>query len=139
MKLIVVAILMTALGVGVGQAETLTPEKIAATFFETLIKGDDTKAVDGFFSLNPLFKGKAQQVQLLKSQLGTVSQLYGAPFAVEVVSVEDLTPSVQRRVYITKHEWVAVTWEMYFYKPKDAWVPLQLLFADQFQMIGRKK
>jgi hypothetical protein len=76
---------------------------------------------------------------LLKSQLGTVSQLYGAPFAVELVSMEDLTPSLERRVYITKHEWIAVTWEMYFYRPKDIWVPNQLLFADQFQLIGRKK
>ena len=135
----VVAFLITALSVGVCRAEAPTPEKIAASFFETVMKGDAPKAVDNFFSLNPIFKEKTQQVQLVKSQLGTVSQLYGSPFAVEVVSVEDLTPSVQRRVYVTKHEWIAVTWEMYFYKPREAWVPIQLLFADQFQVIGRKK
>ena len=139
MKYIVAAFLLGVLGVGTSRAETPTPEKIAAAFFDTLMKGDASKAVDSFFAINPLFKDKAQQVQLLKSQLGTVSQLYGAPFAVELVSMEDLTPSLQRRVYITKHEWIAVTWEMYFYRPKDIWVPNQLLFVDQFQIIGRKK
>ena len=139
MKYIVAAFLFAALGIGACRAEAPTPEKIAATFFDTFMKGDASKAVDNFFAINPLFKDKAQQVQLLKSQLGTVSQLYGAPFAVELVSAEDLTPSLERLVYITKHEWIAVTWEMYFYRPKNIWVPNQLLFVDQFQLIGRKK
>ena len=103
------------------------------------MKGEGFKAVYDFFASNPKFKEKIQQLQLLKSQLGTVTQLYGAPFAVEVVSVEDLTPSIQRRVYITKHEWIPITWEMYFYKPKSEWVTVQLLMVDQFQLIGRKK
>ena len=120
-------------------AEAMTPEKMAASFFDTLIQGDSAKAADDYFSLNPAFKQKVQAFQLLKSQLGTVMQLYGAPFAVELVSVEDITPSVQRRVYLTKHEWIPVTWEMYFYKPKSDWVAIQLLLGDQFQTLGRKK
>lgn len=139
MKIVVGAFLMMAFAIGVSRAESPTPEKTAATFFDTLIKGDASKAVDDFFASNPKFKDKIQQLQLLKSQLGTVTQLYGAPFAVEVVSVEDLTPSIQRRVYITKHEWIPITWEMYFYKPKSEWVTVQLLMVDAFQLIGRKK
>ena len=76
---------------------------------------------------------------MVKSQMATAVTLYGAPFGVEPVSVEDLAPSLQRQVYITKHEWIALTWEMYLYKPKGTWVPEQLQFVDQFQYIGRKK
>jgi hypothetical protein len=139
MKIIAGVFLMMALTIGTCRAESPIPEKIAANFFDTLIKGDSAKAVDDFFSSNPKFKEKIQALQLLKSQLGTVTQLYGSPFAVELVSVEDLTPSIQRRVYITKHEWIPITWEMYFYKPKSDWVTVQLLLVDQFQVIGRKK
>lgn len=139
MKITAAAFLVIALTIGVCRAETPTPEKIATAFFDTLIKGDPVKAVDDFFSYNAKFKDKIQQLQLLKSQLNTVTQLYGNPFAIELVSVEDLTPSIQRRVYITKHEWIPITWEMYFYKPKAEWVTVQLLLVDQFQIIGRKK
>ena len=139
MKTMVGAFLVMALSSGACQAESPMPEKIAARFFDTLMKGDPVKAVDDFFSLNPKFKDKIQQLDLLKSQLGTVTQLYGQPFAVEEVSIEDLTPSLQRRVYITKHQWIPITWEMYFYKPKSDWVTVQLLLVDQFQLIGRKK
>jgi hypothetical protein len=139
MKIIAATFLVAALASGVCRAETPTPEKIASTFFDTMMKGDSAKAVDDFFSLNAKFKDKIQQLQLLKSQLNTVTQLYGDAFAVELVSVEDLTPSLQRRVYITKHEWIPITWEMYFYKPKSEWVTVQLLAVDQFQIIGRKK
>src|SRR5258708_33643526 len=102
MKIVVGAFLMMAFSVGVSRAESPTPEKIAATFFDTLIKGDASKAVDDFFALNPKFKEKIQQLQLVKSQFGTVTQLYGAPLSVEAVSVEDLTPSVQRRGCISQ-------------------------------------
>ena len=58
MRIVVIACLITALSVGVCRAEVPTPEKIATTFFDTMIKGDDAKAVDDFFSLDPLFKEK---------------------------------------------------------------------------------
>lgn len=139
MKKFAAVLLSLIAGASAHAADTQTPEKIASTFFETLINGDSAKAVDEFFAINPIAKEKAQQLQLLKSQLTTVSQLYGAPFAVELVSLEDLTPSLQRRVYITKHEWHPITWEMYFYKPKADWIPDQLLFVDQYQVLDRKK
>ena len=92
MKYVVAAFLLAIFGVGACRAESPTPEKIAAAFFDTFIKGDASKAIDNFFALNPIFKDKVQQIQLLKSQLGTVTQLYGAPFAVELVSIGGLNP-----------------------------------------------
>lgn len=120
-------------------AESLSPEEIAAEFFDKVLKGDNGPAIETFFSTNPPIIGKAQELQLLKSQLNTVTQVYGQPYAVEAVLVEDLTASLQRRVYITKHEWHPVTWEMYFYKPKAEWIADRLLFVDQYQVIGRRK
>lgn len=139
MKAIAISLICFVASISAHAADPQIPEKIAATFFASLLKGDSSRAVDEFFSKNPLLKEKTQQVQLLKSQLTTVAQIYGAPFAVELVSVEDLTPSLQRRVYITKHEWHPVAWELYFYKPKEEWIPDQILFVDQYQVIGRKK
>lgn len=120
-------------------ASAPSPDEMADALFGKMIKGDSGQAVDEFFSANPLVLQKAQQMQLLKGQLGTVMQLYGQPFAYEKISTEDITPSLQRRLYLTKHEYHPVIWEMYFYKPKDRWLPDQLLFVDQYQVLGPKK
>ena len=115
------------------------PQEMADAFFTAYIGGSGGDALDSFFAGNPLVSQKAQQIQLLKSQLTTVDSLYGAPFAYEIVSREQLAPSLERHVYITKHKHHPVTWEMYFYRPGKDWVPDQLLFVDQYQTIGSKK
>jgi hypothetical protein len=53
-------------------------------------------------------KNRNPRLQLLKSQLGTVMQIYGPASGVELI------PSLHWRVYITKHDYHPVTWEMYF-------------------------
>ena len=116
-----------------------TPDSISSQFFETLLKGDSGKAIDSFFELNPQFKDKGQQIQLMKSQLTGALQIYGPATAVEPVLKEQLATSLERRVYITKHEFHPLQWEMYFYKGKLGWLPDQLLFVDQYQVIGSKK
>ena len=120
-------------------AADLTPDSISSQFFDTLIRGDSAKAIDGFFGLNPLFAGKGQQLQLLKTQLAGALQIYGPATAAELVTKEDLAPSLQRRVYITKHELHPLQWEMYFYKGKSGWLPDQMQFVDQYQVLGPKK
>jgi hypothetical protein len=89
--------------------------------------------------LNPLFKDKGQQLQLMKTQLTGAIQIYGPASAAELVSKEDLSPSLHRRVYITTHDLHPLTWEMYFYKTKSGWLPDQMLFVDQYQVLGSKK
>ena len=139
MRRLAFAALLAVLPVAPVLAADPTPDSMSAQFFDTLIKGDSGKAIDAFFGLNPMFKDKGQQIQLLKSQLTGGLQIYGPATAAELVSKEDLTPSLQRRVYITKHEFHPMTWEMYFYKGKAGWLPDQLLFVDQYQVIGPKK
>jgi len=112
---------------------------MADRFFETFLNGGNVSAIDEFLGINPGLKGHAEQLQQLKAQLAGAVQLYGEPFAVEAVLVEDLTPSLQRRVYLTKHPRHPLVWEMYFYKAKNEWMPDQLNFVDQYQTIGSKK
>lgn len=116
-----------------------TPDSYASQFFETFVEGDSDKAIDVLSGSNPLMKNKAQQLQLMKSQLKTVVQIYGPASGAELVAKEDLTPSLQRRVYITKHDYHPVSWEIYFYKAKTGWIPDQFLFVDQYQVLGPKK
>jgi hypothetical protein len=68
---------MATLYVGTCGADAAMPETIAATFFGALMKGDAAKAVDDCVASNPIFKEKAQQVQLFQKP----------PFAAVAVSV----------------------------------------------------
>lgn len=120
-------------------ADKQTPESIASAFFATVLKGHGNEALDALWASNPIFKERVQQLQLLKGQLATALQIYGVPYDVEPVSVEDITPSLQRRVYITKHEFHPLVWEMYFYKAEVGWLPDQLIFVDQYQLLGKRK
>lgn len=137
MRWIAVAVLMSAACMA-GAAES-TPETYSAQFFETLIKGDGAKAVDDFFGANPLIKGREPQLQMLKTQLSGVLQIYGPASGAELIIKEEFSSSLERRVYITKHDFHPVTWEMYFYKGKSGWLADQLQFADQYQFLVRKK
>lgn len=139
MRHFLLATLLCALPVAATSAADVTPDSICSQFFELLIKGDSDEAIDSFFGRNPQFKDRGQQITLLKTQLTGAIQVYGPATAAEVVSSEDLSPSLHRRVYITKHEFHPLTWELYFYKGRSGWLPDQLMFVDQYQVIGSKK
>ena len=119
--------------------EVQTPERIASRFFETLLQGKEAEAIDFFMGPNRFLRRNGEQVEQMKSQVSEAMRLYGRPFAVESISVEEITPSLQRRVYLTKHTNHPLVWEMYFYRAKNEWMPDQLVFVDQYQVIGRKK
>lgn len=120
-------------------AQPAMPLTIANQFFTTLLKGDDDGAVDYFMGLNPKLKENLEQSRQMKALLENAVRLYGKPFSVELVSSEDLSPSLQRRVYVTKHRYHPIVWEMYFYKPREEWLPDQIVLSDQYQLIGAKK
>lgn len=118
---------------------TATPESIANNFFATLMKGDAVKAVDAFFGLNPNFGAQAPQLQMVKTQLQGALQVYGTPSGVEPILIEELAPSLHRRVYLTNHATHPLVWEMYFYKSKSGWLPDQMQFRDTYELLGAKK
>lgn len=138
-KFVFALVCSTCLSVAAYCAEARTPEQIAGQFFDALLKGRNADAIDLFMGANPVLKRNTEQVERMKAQLSEAVRIYGPPFAVELVFNEDLTPSLQRRVYLTKHPSHPLVWEMYFYKAKSEWIPDQLVFLDQYQAIGRKK
>ena len=115
------------------------PTKQAEKFFLTLIKGDINGAYDEIFVGTGIMEAKPQAVQMLKTQTQSAFQIYGKPFAFETIHNEQLSPSLIRLVYLLKFEQLPVTWEMYFYKPRDDWKLSNITFVDQFQNISRKK
>lgn len=115
------------------------PKEQVAQFFKDLLANKPSQAVDNLYSSNPLVGQKAQQLTLLKQQLGTVSALYGKIIGTENVHYEQFSPSLVRIVEIVKYEAHPITWEFYFYKPNKKWMISQGLFVDQFQVIDKKK
>ena len=120
-------------------ADERNPDHIAEKFFASFIAGDSDKALGELLSVNPVLAERVQQLQLLKSQVRGAIEIYGPGAEVELIHKEELSGSLQRHVYLTRHRLHPLVWEMYFYKADGGWVLSQVLFADQFQFIGRKK
>ena len=116
-----------------------SPREQVAQFFTDLSSDKSAQAVDNLYSSNPVMSQKIQQLALLKTQLVAVSTIYGKIIGAENVHYEELSPSLIRIVEIARHEAHPVAWEFYFYKPHKKWIISQGLFADQFQVIGKKK
>ena len=139
MKTLCCLLMLLVSPLSLGAEGAATPESIANSFFATLMKGDPMKAVDTFFAINPNFAARSQQLQMVKTQLVGALQIYGNPSGVETILVEELAPSLHRRVYLTNHETHPLVWEMYFYKVKSGWLPDQLQFRDTYELLGPKK
>lgn len=133
-------ILLFALSViaSVSQAYEGTPAKQVSLFFTEVAEGKISQAIDHLYVSNPIVMQRAQELTLLKQQLGNIEPLYGAFLGTEAVHFEQLSDSLVRIVQIVKYEQQPVTWEFYFYKPKQAWIVSQALFTDQFQVLDLK-
>jgi len=115
------------------------PNEQVASFFNDYIAGKQSVAIDSLYSSNPLSAQKVQQLTLLKQQVGSVQLLYGSTLGTENIHSEIISPSIVRIVELAKHEHHPILWEFYFYKPKDKWFISQVMFVDQFQLVGAKK
>ncbi|MDC5838867.1 hypothetical protein [Vibrio europaeus] len=124
---------------GTASAYEGQPKEQVDKFFKELSSAQSTQAIDKLFSNNPTISANKQQLTLLKQQFGVVLAMYGSIIGVENIHYEELSPSLVRIVEVAKHENHPVTWEFYFYKPKDIWMISQGMFVDQFQVIGTKK
>lgn len=115
------------------------PTRQAEDFFLTLIEGDINGAYDEIFAGSGIMEAKPQEVQLLKSQTQSAFEIYGKAFAFEIIHNEQLSASLIRLVYLLKFEYLPLTWEFYFYKPRDNWKLSNITFVDQFQNISSMK
>lgn len=119
-------------------SEVASPKAKVENFFNLLQKGNVSVAYDTLFEGSTLSTDKPQEVSLLKKQTEIVS-LFGKILGYELVHEEKLSNSVVRFVYFLKSEKHPTTWEFYFYKPKSNWFLVNMMFNDQFQLLGTKK
>jgi len=115
------------------------PSDLPEQFMKQVVAGKVAEAVDQYFSTNQLVAQKTQQVQYVKTQIDALFQMLGKPFAYELVTEDILAPSLRRYVYISKHDYHAITWEFFIYKPKDAWIASNMNFNDNFATAGSRK
>lgn len=138
-KKIVALFLITVLSVYCVPLWAQEPKEQAEQFLSDLMKGDVETAYDTIFAGTKMAELKPQAVSGLKTQTKSVFPLYGTPFAYEIIHNENLSPSLQRIVYILKFDLTPTTWEFYFYKARDKWTLNKITFYDQFQNIAPMK
>jgi hypothetical protein len=102
-------------------------------------KGDANTAYDQLFVGSSIPTDKPQALTVLKQQTQAGLPLYGKILGYEFVLEEQLSESVVRYLYFMKAEKMPITWEFYFYKPKSQWVLVNVMFNDQFNLLGTKK
>ncbi len=107
-------------------------------FFKEL-PSDSNKAIDNLYASNPAMQQKAQALTLMKAQMPQVSALFGSYLGYELISKEKISTSLVRISVVEKRNLHPLTWEFYFYKPKEKWIVSQAVFVDQFQNLGTKK
>jgi hypothetical protein len=115
------------------------PSDLPEQFMKQVVAGKGSAAVDQYFATNPLIKGKEQQVLFIKTQIESVSKVFGKPLGYELVTQETIAPSLRRFVYISKHEYHALTWEFFIYKPRESWIASNMNFDDDFSHARTRK
>ena len=138
MKLRLIILALTMLSYNLHAYEG-TPSNQVDMFFAELTAGKVNESIDNLYSSNPAMQQKIQALTMIKQQLASLTPLYGKMLGSEELSQEELTPSLIRIVQVAKHELHPVIWEFYFYKPQNKWIISQVMFVDQFQIVGAKK
>ena len=113
--------------------------ELPSKFMATLEEGNGEQAVQEYFATNPLILQKVQEIEYLKTQVGTAIKLFGPVLGVEQAIVDELSTSLKRFVYISKHEYHVLAWEFYIYKPRDAWIASNMTFNDSYELIQSRK
>lgn len=114
-------------------------EDLPLTFMKDIISGKINEAVNQYFSTNPFVSQKPQQIAFVKTQIESGFKIYGAPFAYELAIKEEISPSLQRFVFITKHKYLALAWEFYIYRPDKDWIASNMSFSDKMDLLQTKK
>ncbi len=121
-----------------GLANQATPNSITNTFFKQLMDGDINGAYDRLFAGSSIPANKPQAVSFLKKQTASALSLYGKPLGYELVREERFGKALARMVYILHTEMTPTVWEFFFYKPKDHWFLVNIVFNDKFDLLDAK-
>lgn len=116
-----------------------SPKAMVETFLSSVQKGNINPAFDQLFIGSSIPTDKPQALAALKQQTLGGLPIFGKVLGYEFVLEEQLSESVVRYLYFLKLEKMPTTWEFYFYKPKSQWVLVNIMFTDQFNLLGTKK
>jgi len=114
------------------------PREFVEEFFNYVKEGKVSQGYDILFAGSGIPAMKPQAVDMLKTQTAGGLPMYGNILGFERIREEKLGTSIVRLVYILKSEKVPTVWEFYFYKPQTSWFLGNILFNDQFQLLGGK-
>jgi hypothetical protein len=114
------------------------PSEQVRKFFSDFSTSTD-KAIDNLYASNPAMQQKPQGLMVMKTQTASLANFYGKYIGYEIALEEEISPSLVRISALGKYEMHPVTWEFYFYKPKDKWMTSQAAVVDQFQNLGSKR
>ena len=137
MRNILLVLIMTIPSFNTFAYEGLPREQIKK-FFKDVGKGQANEAIDRLYSENPVLSANEAGKAVIKQQTASAPAIFGAFLGHENVHVDKLSDSVVRYVEIAKYANHPITWEFYFYKPKDKWFVVQCGFIDRFQIIDSK-
>ena len=140
MKIISVILVLFALTISVpafGQDRN-APKGAAEQFLRTLMSGEVDKAYDSLFQGSLLPVKKPGAFDVLKGQTKLAMPVYGKVVGFESVNEQKFGDSIVRLVYVLKFEQHPMIWEFFFYRAKSGWVVSNVVYNDQFQLLGNR-
>ena len=121
-------------------AENLsTPRSRADQFFYLIENGKTGEAYTFLFAGSSAPTQKAADFQRLRTQTESALSLYRPLLGYELIHEEAFGSAIVRLVYVLKSEQHPMTWELFFYRPKDRWLISSVTFGDKFQQLGLRQ
>jgi len=117
---------------------TKEPGEFVEEFFKYVKEGKVSQGYDILFAGSDIPAMKPQAVDMIKSQTASGLPMYGKILGFEKIREEKFGISIVRLVYILKSEKAPTIWEFHFYRPQANWFLGNVLFNDQFQLLGSK-
>ncbi len=121
-----------------GLADSDLPTGKTDAFFKQILAGDIDGAYNHLFAGSSIPENKPQAVAYLKQQTTSALSLYGKPLGYELIRKEHFGRSLTRVVYILHTKMLPIVWELFFYKPKDSWFLVNIVFNDKFNLLDAK-
>jgi len=109
-------------------AASATPDSLAQAFFSTLEHGSVEDAMR--IVLSAVAARKPDEFTNAVAQTQNALRIYGKIVDYELANETKTSPSLIKRVYVSRSEQVPLFWSFYFYKGPRGWSVVQFNFQD---------
>lgn len=113
-----------------GFSQSTTDDRIMDFF--RIYEQSSSEAIDDLFEDNHWLQDQFEDVLNLKYQLHETQKLLGEYRGFEKISERNVGESMRQVVCMVKYDRQPLRFRFHFYKPKDAWIPLNFYFDDDF-------